>query len=100
MSVATGRLPCAPLLTGEAWAAFVAIDIGQIMDYVKVKKAVLEKFQIRTETYRLRFHSTRLEGSEAPKELKTDMRDLYDKWIVPKERWKRTSQHKHTPNVL
>lgn len=56
------------------------------MDYVKVKKAVLEKFQIRTETYRLRFHSTRLERSEAPKELKTDMRDLYDKWIVPKER--------------
>uniref|UniRef100_A0A669EG75 Gypsy retrotransposon integrase-like protein 1 n=1 Tax=Oreochromis niloticus TaxID=8128 RepID=A0A669EG75_ORENI len=81
-------LHLAPLLTGKARAAFVAMDIDEIMDYVKVKKAVLEKFEICAETYRLRFRSTTLGEGETPKELRTRLKELYDKWIVPKEKSK------------
>lgn len=62
-------LHLAPLLTGKARAAYVAMDIEETMDYVKVKNAVMHKYEINAESYRLRFRSSKLEDDETPKEL-------------------------------
>ena len=43
-------LHLAPLLTGRARSAYVAMDIDDTMDYAKVKCAVLKKFEISAET--------------------------------------------------
>lgn len=59
----------APLLTGKARAAYVAMDIEETMDYVKVKNAVMHKYEINAESYRLRFRSSKMEDDETPKEL-------------------------------
>ncbi|KAK0132477.1 Zinc finger and SCAN domain-containing protein 12 [Merluccius polli] len=77
-------LHLAPLLTGKARAAYVAMDIEETMEYVKVKNAVLQKYQINAESYRVRFQFSKVEDEETPKELQARLRDLYDKWMNPK----------------
>lgn len=44
-----------PLLTGKARAAFVAMSPTYTSDYERVKEAILQKYEINAETYRLRF---------------------------------------------
>ncbi|KAK7916076.1 hypothetical protein WMY93_011837 [Mugilogobius chulae] len=81
-------LHLAPLLNGRARAAYVAMDITETMDYDKVKKAVLEKFEISAETYRVRFRSSVVREDESPKELQSRLKDLFDKWTTPREKTK------------
>lgn len=44
-----------PLLTGKARSAFVSMDPMLTKDYNAVKQAILSKYEINSETYRLRF---------------------------------------------
>ncbi|KAL3977676.1 G protein-coupled receptor [Sarotherodon galilaeus] len=81
-------LHLAPLLSGKARAAYVAMDTEETMDYDKVKTAVLEKFEISAETYRIRFRNMTVKDDETPKELRTRLKDLYEKWMLPKEKTK------------
>lgn len=81
-------LHLAPLLTGRARAAYVALDIEETMDYVKVKNAVLHKYEINAESYRVRFRTSEVEDDETPKELQARLKDLYDKWMNPKDKTK------------
>ncbi|KAI3353885.1 hypothetical protein L3Q82_005086 [Scortum barcoo] len=77
-----------PLLTGKARSAYVAMDIIDTMDYAKVKRAVLENFEISAETYRVRFCSSALREEETPKELQVRLKDLYVKWLNPDSKTK------------
>lgn len=81
-------LHLAPLLAGKARSAYVAMDIDDTMDYEKVKGAVLQKFEICAETYRVRFRSSVPGEEETPKELQVRLKDLYDKWMTPKTKTK------------
>ncbi len=81
-------LHLAPLLTGKARSAYVAMDIDDTMDYGKIKCAVLQKFEIGAETYRVRFRSSVPGEDETPKELQVRLKDLYDKWMTPKTKTK------------
>lgn len=36
----------------------------------------------------MRFRATTVEEKETPRELQTRLKDLYDKWMVPKEKTK------------
>lgn len=81
-------LRLAPLLTGKARSAYVAMDIDETMNYNKVKCAVLKKFQINAETYRLKFRSCELGEEETPKELQVRLKELYYKWMDPKAKTK------------
>ncbi|XP_053733793.1 uncharacterized protein LOC128766297 [Synchiropus splendidus] len=81
-------LHLAPLLTGKARSAYVAMDIDDTLDYGKVKSAVLQKFEICAETYRRRFRSSVPGEEETPKELQARLKDLYDKWMAPKTKTK------------
>lgn len=81
-------LHLAPLLTGKARYAYVAMDIDDTMDNAKVKCAVLQKFEISAETYRVRFRSTVPGEEETPKELQVRLKDLYGKWMAPEAKTK------------
>uniref|UniRef100_A0A8C6URA0 Gypsy retrotransposon integrase-like protein 1 n=1 Tax=Neogobius melanostomus TaxID=47308 RepID=A0A8C6URA0_9GOBI len=78
----------APLLTGKARSAYVAMDIDDTMNYYKVKRAVLQKFEISTVTYRLRFRSLERKEEETPQELQVRLKELYNKWLDPKTKTK------------
>uniref|UniRef100_A0A8C4RXN6 SCAN box domain-containing protein n=1 Tax=Erpetoichthys calabaricus TaxID=27687 RepID=A0A8C4RXN6_ERPCA len=46
-------------------------------------RAILEKFEIRTETYRIRFRSVEWEHGQPPKELLALLKELSTKWLQP-----------------
>ncbi len=70
-----------PLLTGKARSAFVAMNPSQTQDYDQLKQAILKKYEISTETYRLRFRSLNTPVNESPQELYTRLKDLFCKWV-------------------
>ncbi|KAK7913399.1 hypothetical protein WMY93_013610 [Mugilogobius chulae] len=75
-----------PLLTGKARAAYVHMDMDEALDYEKVKLAILQKYDINAETYRQRFRSLDVDPGESPKELYVRLKELYGKWIQPKNK--------------
>lgn len=70
-----------PLLTGKARSAFVAMNPSQTRDYDQVKVAILKKYEIGAETYRLRFRSLSTPADETPTELYIRLKDLFSKWV-------------------
>ncbi|XP_047231927.1 zinc finger and SCAN domain-containing protein 12-like [Girardinichthys multiradiatus] len=72
-----------PLLTGKARSAFVHMDVDLSMIYDQVKLAILQKYEINSETYRQRFRSLQVEPEETPKELYIRLKELYSKWVQP-----------------
>lgn len=78
----------APLLTGKARAAYVAMDSTEALEYSKLKEAILAKFNINKETYRVNFRTAEVKGEETPKELYVRLRDLYRRWLEPQKRSK------------
>ncbi|XP_069370624.1 uncharacterized protein [Paralichthys olivaceus] len=84
----TWALCLVPLLKGKARAAFVAMNIEDSQDYVKVKQAVLRKFEINAETYRQRFRSKTILEGETAKELRDRLKDLLGKWLDPETKSK------------
>ncbi|KAL6465843.1 hypothetical protein MHYP_G00259760 [Metynnis hypsauchen] len=78
----------APLLTGKARAAYVAMDSAEALDYEKLKDAIMAKFNINRETYRVSFRTTEGKGEESPRELYVRLRDLYQRWVQPQKRTK------------
>ncbi|XP_039525008.1 uncharacterized protein LOC120477466 [Pimephales promelas] len=70
-----------PLLTGKARSAFVAMNPSLTQDYDQLKEAILKKYEISTETYRLRFRSLTTPVNESPQELYTRLKDLFSKWV-------------------
>lgn len=70
-----------PLLTGKARCAFVAMNSSQTRNYDQVKAAILKKYEISAETYRLRFRSLSTPADETPTELYIRLKDLFSKWV-------------------
>ncbi|XP_023182633.1 uncharacterized protein LOC111606305 [Xiphophorus maculatus] len=70
-----------PLLTGKARSAFVHMDVDLSMNYDQVKLAVLQKYDINSETYWQRFRLLQVEPEETPKELYIRLKELYIKWV-------------------
>lgn len=77
-----------PLLKGKARAAYVAMSVDDSKDYIKVKQAVLDKFEINMETYRQRFRAKTILEGETAKELQARLKDLFEKWLTPKTKTK------------
>lgn len=73
-----------PLLTGKARSAYVHMDVELSLNYDHVKHAILQKYDINSETYRQRFCSLQVEPEETPKELYIRLKELYGKWVQPR----------------
>ena len=64
------------------------MDFEHTSDYKKVKEAILCKYEINKETYRLRFRASTVLKGETPKELQARLKDLYEKCMMPKQKTK------------
>ena len=74
-----------PLLTGKARSAFVSMEMAETGDYALVKEAILKKFNISPETYRLKFRTAEILPDETPKELYVRLKELFIKWVRPEK---------------
>ncbi|KAL7883860.1 hypothetical protein SRHO_G00015180 [Serrasalmus rhombeus] len=77
-----------PLLDGKARSAYVAMEPRDALDYACVKNAILQKFEISPETYRLRFRNDVVGEDESPRELYVRIKGLYEKWMLPNTKTK------------
>ncbi|KAI4883507.1 hypothetical protein NFI96_029468 [Prochilodus magdalenae] len=64
------------------------MDIKDSLDYAKVKAAILSKYNINPESYRLQFRATEVGEEETPKELYVRLKELFQKWVQPQNRTK------------
>ena len=69
----------APLLTGKAQQAYIAMKPEEAGKYPEVKAACLRRHDINEETYRQRFRSTRCQKGESYSEVVTRLGDLVKK---------------------
>ena len=67
----------APQLTGKA---FVALTMENSKNYDAIKVAILARYRINEEAYRVRFRSLVRRDGETNKETATRMMDLLQKW--------------------
>ena len=59
----------AGLLSGDALDAFTSVPAEAAWNYVQVREAILARFEVNAETYRLHFRSTRCKLGESYKML-------------------------------
>ncbi|KAJ8391236.1 hypothetical protein AAFF_G00095030 [Aldrovandia affinis] len=72
-----------PLLTGKALEAYTAMDEERSDVYRDLKEALLRKFDITPETYRLRFRLITAPPGETPRETYDQLKGLYRRWMHP-----------------
>ncbi len=60
------------------------MDVDDSLEYEEFKSAILRKYDINRETYRQRFRTLDVEPLESPKELYVRLKELYEKWMQPK----------------
>jgi hypothetical protein len=70
----------AGLLSGDALDAFTSIPAEAARDYTQVKEAILARFEVNAETYRLRFRSSRRKLGESYKMLLSHQSDQLNRW--------------------
>ncbi len=71
------------LLTGKALEAYASMDEQRSGSYDDIKAAVLAKYNVNEETYRLRFRSLRVPTGESVRESYNRIKGLYKRWMRP-----------------
>ena len=69
------------LLKGKALEVYSRLAIADAMDYEKLKIALLRRFQMTEEGYKVKFRTSRPEKSESPSQFAARLEDYLDKWI-------------------
>lgn len=77
-----------PLLTGRALAAYTSMDERRSNIYKDLREAILEKFDVTTETYRQRFRTATTPPGETPTETYNRLKNLYRRWMRPEQHTK------------
>ena len=67
----------AGLLSGKAMAAYAALTPEDAIQYEKVKKAILRRYEINEETYRQWFRQDRKKGEESYREYADRLGDHF-----------------------
>ncbi|XP_065195252.1 uncharacterized protein LOC135826576 [Sycon ciliatum] len=76
-------LAIVPHLKGKARSAYNNLPVGDSKDFVLIRTAVLARFRLDAEEYRLKFRSINLSSpGETYMELHHRQRDLFEKWIT------------------
>nr|XP_023650828.1 amyloid-beta A4 precursor protein-binding family A member 2 isoform X3 [Paramormyrops kingsleyae] len=77
-----------PLLTGKELEDYTSVGEDAACSYSDLKEALLAKFSISPETYRLRFRFMVTPDNETPKETYRRLKELYHQWMKPDQRSK------------
>ena len=70
----------AGLLSGDALDAFSSLPADAAREYARVKEAILTRYEVNAETYRLRFRGTRRKSEESYKMLLSRQLDQLNRW--------------------
>ena len=70
-----------PLLTGKALEAYVCLSSADAVSYEKVKKAVLLRYMMTEEGYRMKFRETNPEKGETVNQFSARMCRYFERWI-------------------
>ncbi|XP_063775447.1 uncharacterized protein LOC134910982 [Pseudophryne corroboree] len=70
-----------PSLTGRALEAYRALTPQECGVYAFIKKALLAKFQITAESYRLKFRTLNKGGTDSYQEFASQLRQACGKWL-------------------
>ncbi|XP_030060864.1 hydrocephalus-inducing protein homolog [Microcaecilia unicolor] len=70
----------APALSGAALAAFRGLSPAEVVDYERLKGAILDRYGVSKHTYRRRFKSWRWTEGDTPRALAQKLMDLANKW--------------------
>lgn len=76
------------LLTGKALEAYAGMDELRSGSYDDIKAAVLAKYNVSEETYRLRFRSLAVPIGESVRESYHRIKGLYKRWMRPETKSK------------
>ncbi|XP_058850824.1 uncharacterized protein LOC131699088 isoform X1 [Acipenser ruthenus] len=79
-------LKLAPCLSGEAQAAYRALDTADAQDYQKVKTAILQRLGITEESYRLRFRGYTIPLGTKPRVAAQTLRHFCKRWLKTESR--------------
>lgn len=78
----------APLLSGEAQAAYQVANAGGVTPYEEVKAIILDHLEMDSEAYRLRFRKEKGVPGDNPETLFFKLKLVADKWLKPADRTK------------
>ncbi|XP_077861719.1 uncharacterized protein LOC144342485, partial [Saccoglossus kowalevskii] len=69
------------LLTGKALYGFSALSAEEFIDYNVVKAALLKRYDMNEEGYRMKFRTCRAEGGESILQFAARMSSYFDRWV-------------------
>ena len=69
------------LLKGRALEVYARLPEAEITDYDKLKQALLKRFNLTEEGFRVRFRSSKPEGGETPLQYITRMESYLIRWL-------------------
>ena len=75
----------AGLLTGKGLAAYAAMVSTEALDYERVKKVVLHRYEVNEETHRLRFRQEQKRPEESYRAWVCRTTDHFDRWMKDQE---------------
>ena len=75
----------AGLLSGDALDAFTSIPVSEASDYSKVRAAILSRYEVSAETYRLRFRGMARKPNESYRMFLSRLCDQLTRWIKATE---------------
>ncbi|XP_072030803.1 uncharacterized protein [Amphiura filiformis] len=70
-----------PALSGKAKEAYANMSITDSRNYDALKAAILAKYQISAETYRVKFRSTERKPNQTVTEFMNDVKYFLEKWL-------------------
>lgn len=69
------------LLAGKALEGYARMDRDEFKEYIKVKKAILKRYELTSEAYQRKFRSSRSAADETFAELSVRLTRYVDQWM-------------------
>ena len=70
-----------PELTGKAREAYAALPVDEAADYQMLKKSILDRYEIKAETYRVNFRQRTRKGTETVRDWVYELSHQLKNWL-------------------
>ena len=73
------------VIKGKAQHVYTALSVGDAMDYEKLKKVIMQAYELIPDEYRERFRNLRKSGGKKHVEFAYDKVLYFERWVTSKE---------------
>ena len=80
--ISTWAIALSALLSGKALDVYARMNSNDAIDYAKVKAALLKRYNLTEDGFRLKFRTSRPEPDENPGQFITRLGSYVDRWIA------------------